>query len=121
MNKIIAFFAFLLLPLFAIADEQDNAKPVANPFGFLGDIFSPKPSNLAKLIESKKLIEADGYLSSEKQYFLDNKQNQMPLLKKLAVELNAMYEPRLGEAEEKVSKARDYSQDSWKEIKEMGL
>jgi len=119
MKKKIAFFAFLLLPFATLADEQDNSQSAANPLGFLGDIFSPKPSNLAKLIESKKFKEADGYLSSEKQYFLDNKQGQMPLLKKLAVELNAIYEPQLGAAEEKASKARDYSQDSWKEIKEI--
>lgn len=119
MKNKIALIVLLLWSFAVLADEQDNSMQTANPLGFLADIFSPKPSTLAKLIESKKFKEADQYLSSEKQYFLDNKQDQMPLLKKLAVEMNAIYEPQLGAAEEKVSNVRDYSQDRWKEISEI--
>lgn len=43
----------------------------------------------------------------------------MPLLNKLAVELNAIYEPQLGVAEEKVAKVHDFPQENWKEISEI--
>lgn len=113
MKNKFALLAFLLLPFLAFADEQ---KPIttSNPFSFLGDIFSPKTAKLNKLIEDKKLKEADEYLTSEKKYFLDNKKDQIIPLNKLATELNAIYEPQLSAAEEKVSKVSDYSQGGCK-------
>jgi len=117
MKNKFALLAFLLLPFFAFADEQNKATTTSNPFGFLGDMFSPKTAKLNKLIEDKKLKEADEYLASEKTYFLDNKKDQIIPLNKLATELNAIYEPQLSAAEEKVSKVSDYSQGGWEEIK----
>lgn len=116
MKNNIALLIFLLLPFFAFADEQNEANTIPNPFSFLGDILSPKPAKLNKLIEDKKLKEADEYLASEKAYFLDNKKAQIILLTKLAKELNSIYEPQLNAAEEKLSKA-DYSQNGWEEIR----
>lgn len=115
-NKFALLAFLLLLPFFAFADEQ-KPTTASNPLGFLGDIFSPKTAKLNKLIEDKKLKEADEYLVSEKKYFLDNKKDQIIPLNKLATELNAIYEPQLSAAEEKISKVSDYSQDGWEEIK----
>ncbi|MBI5911208.1 MAG: hypothetical protein HY848_14810 [Betaproteobacteria bacterium] len=105
-------------PFIVQAQSPDSANTGSNPFSFLGALFSPKPTNLSKLIESKQLKEADEYLGAEKQYFAENQKEQLPLLKRLATELNAVYEPQLGNAEQGLSKIRPQSIDSWKEVRD---
>lgn len=122
--KFNSLFCVLALPFItagcatiAGSTNQTIADAKSSSYKLFANIFSPKSAKLNKLIEDKKLKEADNYFTSEKGYFFDNKKDQIVLLNKLAAELNAIYEPQLSAAEEKVSKVSDYSQGGWKEIK----
>ncbi len=75
-----------------------------NPLQLLSNLLSPKPSQLTKLIDEKKLDQADAFYGTERQFFTENSQSQADLLKRLALELNATYEPRLSSAEESLGK-----------------
>lgn len=104
----------------AIAQDAQSSKP-ANPFGFLQNIFSPKSANLTKLIEEKKLTEADDYLASERQYFLvDNKKEQLDLLQQLGTALNTLHEPFMDVSITSLTKVTDVvRQDKWGEYREV--
>ncbi len=102
----------------AYAQIRDTPQSVGNLFSFLGALFSPNPTNLTKLIDEKKLVEADAFLRSEKTYFSENKKEQLPLLKRLASELNVLYEPRFVDAEVNLSKVQQRLDGNWKELQE---
>ena len=114
----IIIMGLALAPFLAQAQNPDSANTGGNPFSFLGAIFSPKPTALAKLIDSKQLKEADQYLASERQYFEENKREQLSLLKRLAAEFDAVYNPQFGNAEQGLVKVRPPSVESWKEIRD---
>jgi len=93
--------------------------PSRSAFDFFGSIFSPIPTKLLTLIDAKQLKEADEYLALERQYFEDNKKKQILLLKRLATELNALYDLKFQNAERGLSKSRDHSIDSWKDLRDV--
>jgi len=113
----IAICSLMLFPFVALADDQNDSNIGTKAFSFLKSIYSPKPANLTKLIDAKKLKEADTYLASERKYFFDNKKEQTPLLLRLATELNNVYDPQFITLGENISKMSDYTQGNWGEIK----
>jgi len=118
-RQLIVVIGLALAPFIAQAQSPDSANTGGNSFSrFLGAIFSPKPTKLSGLIDAKQLKKADEYLSAEKQYFVENKTEHLPLLQRLATELNAVYEPQMTDAEQGLSKVRAQSVDSWKEIRD---
>ena len=64
--------------------------------GFINDIFSPRPAALTKLLDEKKVVEADSYLRQEGKYFLiDSKTEQADLVRRASSEINAFFDPFL--------------------------
>ena len=111
MTKKLLLSLALSLPV-QIALAQVPSQP--NPFGFLQNIFSPKPATLAKLIDEKKLIDADDYFSKERQYFwVDNKKDQLELLKRLSTAFNATWETDFDLSIAALEKITEFSQDRW--------
>lgn len=111
MTKKLLLFLALSIP-FQIALAQ--APSQLNPFGFLQNIFSPKPATLAKLIEEKKLVDADEYFSKERQYFwIDNKGDQLELLKRLGNAFNKTWENDFDLSIAALEKITEFSQDRW--------
>lgn len=113
MKKLFLVIALSVTSNLAISQETPAAK-VSNPFGFLQSIFSPKPATLAKLIDEKKFLDADDYLGKERQYFwVENKKDQMELLKRLAASFNATWEADFDVSIAALSKVTEFSQDRW--------
>lgn len=115
MKKILIFVAIVAINFSANAQETPAPK-TPNPFSFLQNIFSPKPAALTKLIDEKKLFEADDYLRTERQYFwVDNKKNQIELLKRLGSAFNSTWETDFDTSITSLSKITEFSQDRWAE------
>lgn len=104
---------------FVAVGQDAQAPKSSNPFSFLQSIFSPKPAALAKLLDEKRLAEADQYLATERQYFLiENKKEQQELLQRLANALNEMHEPYMETSITALSAVKGAPQESrWSEIK----
>ncbi len=112
-------FPIVLLLLSSLAGAQDPVTPrAANPLGFLINIFSPKPAALAKLLDEKKLADADAYLATERKYFLvDNKAEQIELLRRASSAFNAMYEPEFERALSDLANVTLAPSDGWRRQK----
>jgi serine protease Do len=119
MKKCLLIVALSATTILAVAQESPTPK-VNNPFSLLSSIFSPKPAALAKLIDEKKLFEIDDYLIKESQYFfVDNRNDQLDLLRKVGAAFNAMYEPEIEKTIAALSQgATPMPQDRWKERRE---
>lgn len=110
-EKKLLLYVALSLPV-QVALAQAPSQP--NPFAFLQNIFSPKSATLAKLIEEKKLFDADDYLGKERQFFwIDNKKEQLELLRRLSVAFNATWENDFDLSITALEKINEFSQDRW--------
>lgn len=110
--------------LAAAQDTPGVPAPIApNPFGFLQNIFSPKTATLEKLIEEKKLFEADEFLGKERQYFwIDNKKDQINLLKRLGDAFNVTWDVDFDISIAALSKITELDQGRWEVYrKELGI
>lgn len=115
MKKQIIFAILALTFLMANAQDSEPLK-TSRPFGFMWDFLSPKPANLTRLIDEKKLDTADDYLMSERQYFLvENKKEQLFLLQRLSTAFNAMYEPEMDNLMLVLNKVSGEAPDRWAE------
>ena len=109
-------FVAIAVAAFLVNAQESSAPKTSNPFSFLQNIFSPKPATLTKLIDEKKLFEADDYLGKERQYFwVDNKKDQIELLKRLASAFNSTWEIEFDTSIKSLSKITEFSQDRWPE------
>ncbi len=99
-----------------IATDPSQNAVVKGAMGFFGSIFSPKPTKLEKLLDAKQLNEADDYLGEEKEYFNDNRKEQLHLLQRLADGLNIIYAPQLSVAERSISKPAGSSAETWRQL-----
>ena len=113
MKKLFVVLALSVTSNLAISQDTQAAK-IPNPFGFLQSIFSPKSASLAKLIEERKILDADDYLGKERQYFwIENKKEQLDLLKRLAASFNATWEADFDVSMAALSKVTEFGQDRW--------
>lgn len=95
MNKLILFIFAAIFSVHAFAQEAQPSKS-SSSLSFFSSIFSPKVNELSKLVDAKKIFEANDYLSKEYNYFfVEKKKEQIDLLRKIGTELNAMYEPEM--------------------------
>lgn len=115
MKKTLLIATISFTALLANAQATPELK-TPNPFSFLQSIFSPKPAALEKLINEKKLFDADELLGNERQYFwVENKKEQLNLLKRLADEFNVIWEIDFEMSLASLSKISEFGQDRWSE------
>lgn len=109
--------AISAVPIFVSAQNAPTQGD-ANPFGFLQGLFSPKPTELTKLIDENKLFEADNLVAKEWQFFwVENKKDQTVLLKRLASGFNSTWDVEFDSSIGSLSKITEFSQERWAEHK----
>ena len=93
MNKKYILILVSIISFYAASQEVQPSKS-GSSMSFLTSIFSPKIAELTKLIDAKKIYEANDYLAKEYNYFfVEKKKEQIELLRRVGSELNAVYEP----------------------------
>jgi serine protease Do len=84
---------------------------------FFTNLFSPKSGELAKLVEEKKFKEADQFYAKEIAYFKENEESTLPTLRKLALELNATFDPKFDAELNRISQVAQNAPANWTEQK----
>ncbi len=99
----------------AAAQDTQQPKP-ASQSNFFQNLFSPKAATLAKLVDEKKLLDADDYLGKERQYFwVDEKKNQLELLRRLGSAFNEGFEPQIDSAIASLNAGAEIKREQWPE------
>lgn len=121
MNKNIAILAiniYILLVTSTAYSQNTEPKKPANPLLFLSNLFNSRSSNLSKLLDEEKYLEADAYINSEKTYFLiENRKENSEQLHRLERWINRLSEPYMEKSIEELLIVRD-SGDSKQWIKQ---
>lgn len=112
----------LLLALICVCPipglAQDSANPSsASASNFFTNLFSPKSGELTNLVDARKFKEADQLYAKEKVYFQENAESNLPTLRKLALELNLIFDPKFDAELDRISKVAQGTPASWAEQK----
>lgn len=69
------------------------------------------------MVDQKKFKEADQFYAKESTYFRENAESALPTLRKLALELNSTFDPRIEAELERLSKLSQNTPENWPQQK----
>lgn len=114
----IKYFLVILLFFYGNVFAQEPQSQKTDIFnGFLSNLFVSKGSELTTIVDEMKFVEADAYFAKEREYFRENKTDNLVTLKKLADGMASIWVPMIDSAAAKISSSQNVTSENWSEAK----